>query len=284
MGQQHSRLASAQGRSGSRTTDPRPSRNPRHIRKSPWSSMNELVDVTAGGCPLPLRFLRHYSTPKAKRQQRSPGRMKRRRSDVIMSIATTSPLASSTLWRRFSQRPNGSRAWNSSARWPVSTYGPPLRHHLCCSSMAGISPVSSNGTNTLGPCHGWPDIARIERAWLDAYHAADMETLRPEALASIPPERLSDVIFVPHPATRIVCSEFPAVSIFVPNRCEGPVDPIVAVGPQDALNNRLALAVVVRHLPPGGAIFLACLLSGQTLCQAVSAAFGARTTFDLPPP
>src|SRR5712664_3098683 len=54
------------------------------------------------------------------------------------------------------------------------------------------------------------DVARIERAWLDAYHAADMETLRPEALASIPPERLSDVFFVPHPATRIVCSEFPA--------------------------------------------------------------------------
>src|SRR5258708_5583838 len=47
------------------------------------------------------------------------------------------------------------------------------------------------------------DIPRIQRAWLDAYHAADMETLRPEALASIPPERLSDVIFVPHPATRI---------------------------------------------------------------------------------
>ncbi len=126
------------------------------------------------------------------------------------------------------------------------------------------------------------DIARIERAWLDAYHAADMETLRPEALASIPPERLSDVIFVPHPATRIVCSEFPAVSIFVPNRSEGPVDPIVAVAPQDALITRPGLEVVVRHLPPGGAIFLACLISGQTLGQAVSAAFEASTAFDLP--
>jgi hypothetical protein len=126
------------------------------------------------------------------------------------------------------------------------------------------------------------DVARIERAWLDAYHAADMETLRPEALASIPPERLPDVFFVPHPATRIVCSEFPAVSIFVPNRSEGPGDPIVPVAPQDALITRPGLEVVVRHLPPGGATFLACLISGQTLGQAVSAAFEASTAFDLP--
>ena len=126
------------------------------------------------------------------------------------------------------------------------------------------------------------DIARIERAWLDAYHAADMETLGPEALASIPPEHLSDVVFVPHPATRIVCSEFPAVSIFVPNRSEGPWDPIVAVAPQDALITRPGLEVVVRHLPPGGAIFLGCLISGKTLGQAASAAFEASTAFDLP--
>src|SRR5258706_8382675 len=104
------------------------------------------------------------------------------------------------------------------------------------------------------------DIARIERAWLDAYHAADMETLRPEALASIPPERLSDVIFVPHPATRIVCSEFPAVPIFVPNRCEGPVDPIVAAVPPAGRVTPPGLEVGVRHLPPRGAKLLACLV------------------------
>src|SRR5271170_5305176 len=50
------------------------------------------------------------------------------------------------------------------------------------------------------------DVARIERAWLDAYHAADMKTLSPTALASIRPEQLSDVSFVSHPASRIVRS------------------------------------------------------------------------------
>src|SRR5258707_5349 len=127
------------------------------------------------------------------------------------------------------------------------------------------------------------DVARIERAWLDAYHAADMEALRPQAVASILPECLSDVSFVPHPATRIVCSEFPAVSIFGPNRSESLVHPIEAIAPEDALITRPGLEVVVRHLPPGGAIFLAPLLSGETLGQAVSAAFEASTAFCLPP-
>jgi hypothetical protein len=126
------------------------------------------------------------------------------------------------------------------------------------------------------------DVARIERAWLDAYHAADVETLSPTALASIPPEQLSDAVFVSHPAARIVRSAFPAVSIFAANRSEGPVEPIEAVEPQDALITRPGLEVVVRHLPPGGAIFLTGLMSRETLGEAVAAAFEADSSFDLP--
>jgi hypothetical protein len=126
------------------------------------------------------------------------------------------------------------------------------------------------------------DVARIERAWLDAYHAADMEILKPQHLLSIPPERLPDARFVPHPAVRIVGSEFPAVSIFAANRSDGPMDPIEAAGAEDALITRPGLEVVVRHLPPGGAIFLMRLISGETLGQAAAAAFETSTSFDLP--
>ena len=58
------------------------------------------------------------------------------------------------------------------------------------------------------------DVARIERAWLDAYHAADVEPLAPQVLASIPPERFAEAVLTPHPATRILCSRFPAVTHF----------------------------------------------------------------------
>src|SRR5476649_1514349 len=36
------------------------------------------------------------------------------------------------------------------------------------------------------------DIARIERAWLDAYHAADAEPLSAQTLRSFPSERLAN--------------------------------------------------------------------------------------------
>jgi Putative DNA-binding domain len=125
------------------------------------------------------------------------------------------------------------------------------------------------------------DTARLERAWLDAYHAADMETLTPEALATIPPEGLVDVTLVPHPATRIVRSDYAAVSIFAANRTEGPVGPIESIPPEDALITRPGLDVVVRRLPDGGAIFLTHLVSGETLGEATSAAFEASPSFDL---
>ena len=100
------------------------------------------------------------------------------------------------------------------------------------------------------------DVARIERAWLDAYHAADAEPLAPQVLASIPPERLAEAVLTPHPATRIVRSRFPAVTIFAANRSDGPVGRIEATEPEDALVTRPGLEVIVRRLPPGGAIFL----------------------------
>ena len=44
-------------------------------------------------------------------------------------------------------------------------------------------------TNTLDRCRGSPTRRGIERAWLDAYHAADASPLAP-SLGRVPPERL----------------------------------------------------------------------------------------------
>lgn len=126
------------------------------------------------------------------------------------------------------------------------------------------------------------DVARIERAWLDAYHAADAEPLAPQALASIPAEGLADSSLTPHPATRIVRSRFPAVAIFAANRGDGPVGPIEAAGPEDALVTRPHLEVMVRLLPPGGAVFLMRLIAGEPLGVAAAAALADSPEFDLP--
>ena len=133
-----------------------------------------------------------------------------------------------------------------------------------------------------GRCMPWlADTARIERAWLDAYHAADAAPLSPAALASFPPERLADLVFTAHPATRIVCSRFPAVTIFVANRSAGPVGLTETTLPEDALITRPAIDVVVRHLPPGGATYLSSLISGRPLGEAAAAALEASPSFDI---
>jgi hypothetical protein len=126
------------------------------------------------------------------------------------------------------------------------------------------------------------DTARIERAWLDAYHAADMLPLPAQNLAVIPPELLADVVFVPHPATRIVRSRFPALSIFIANRGGGPMERIEILVPEDALITRPDQEVTVRRLPPGGAQFLTQLLTGHPLGDAAALALETSPDFDLP--
>jgi hypothetical protein len=126
------------------------------------------------------------------------------------------------------------------------------------------------------------DIARIERAWLDCYHAADAEVLSAAVLGSVSPDRLADLVFVPHPAVRIVCSRFSAVSIFAAYRDQGRPEPDHATVAEDALISRPGADVAVRHLPAGAAAFLTRLIEGAPLGVAVSAALEVTPNFDLP--
>ncbi len=126
------------------------------------------------------------------------------------------------------------------------------------------------------------DVARIERAWLDAYHAADVQPLMPRDLAAIPSDRLPNTVLKPHPATRVIRSRFSAVTIFTASRSDGPASRVEVVEPEDALLTRPALEVEVRRLPPGGAIFLSRLMTGESLGAAASAAFSESPSFDLP--
>jgi hypothetical protein len=126
------------------------------------------------------------------------------------------------------------------------------------------------------------DVARIERAWLDAYHAADVQPLIAHEFAAIPSEQLPNTVLKPHPATRVIRSRFSAVTIFTASRSDGPDSHHEVVEPEDALVTRPALEVEVRRLPPGGAIFLSRLITGESLGAAASAAFLESPSFDLP--
>src|SRR5208283_885939 len=125
------------------------------------------------------------------------------------------------------------------------------------------------------------DTARIERAWLDAYHAADAAPLAPSDLASVPPERVADLVFTSHPATRVLRSRYAAVTIFAANRAAEPVEEIDASEPEDALITRPEFDIVVRRLAPGHAEFLSALLAGRPLGEAAGAALEAHPEFDI---
>jgi hypothetical protein len=125
------------------------------------------------------------------------------------------------------------------------------------------------------------DVARIERAWLDAYHAADAPPLASATLAGVPAQSLSALRFIPHPAARLRRSHYPAVSIFAANRSPGPVGRIETAEPENALITRPGLDVTVRRVSPGAAALLNALQDGQSLAEAAAAAQDEDGGFDL---
>ena len=126
------------------------------------------------------------------------------------------------------------------------------------------------------------DVARLERAWLDVFHSADVEPLSPETLGAIAPESLGDVRFTPHPAARIVRSRYAALSIFSASRENRTLDGIRPLDPEDGLITRPAFEVQVRLSPPGGADFFQALMGGNTLGGAASLTLERYPGFDLP--
>lgn len=124
------------------------------------------------------------------------------------------------------------------------------------------------------------DVARIERAWLDAYHAADAEPLPPQALAEVPPEDLPAAIFRPHPALRVLRSRYAAHSICVANRDEQAAAlPIRGDVAEDTIVTRPGLSVAMRRLPPGAAAFLLALAARRSFEAAIGAGFAEAEAF-----
>jgi len=127
-----------------------------------------------------------------------------------------------------------------------------------------------------------PDVARIDRAWTEAYHAPEAVALEPDAFAVISGDLAPKIRLDLHPSLRVVRSQFPALTIWrmnVRDGVPGPVD--LESGGEDALVLRPAADVEVRSMPRGAAEFIASLASGQPLIDAATSAIGADGSFDL---
>ena len=126
------------------------------------------------------------------------------------------------------------------------------------------------------------DVARIERSWLDSFHAADTTPMTSEALSNVPPEELGELCFVAHPATRIIVSRYSAISIVARDRAGATLDDIDPFEPEAGLITRQEFDPQMRHLPLASAQFARMLLDGETLGTAAQSAFSQDASFDLP--
>lgn len=114
------------------------------------------------------------------------------------------------------------------------------------------------------------DVARLEQALREAYHAADAAPLPPEVMAALPPERFLAARVRLAPALRLVVSDYPIWSIWQANRDSGAPAPVMR--PEAALIMRPEFDPVPHLLPNGGAAFVAALQAGAPVGTALDAA------------
>ncbi|MDF3931669.1 HvfC/BufC N-terminal domain-containing protein [Pseudomonas citronellolis] len=127
------------------------------------------------------------------------------------------------------------------------------------------------------------DVARLERAWLQAYHAADARVLAPSALQRLDPRAFPGLRLALHPATRLLRSGYPVLSIWWTNVGDAAATEHLdlARGGEDALVTRPEANVRVRRLPPGAFNFIDTLATGAPVAVATRAAFDETPAFDL---
>mgnify|MGYP001032563943 CR=1 FL=1 len=126
------------------------------------------------------------------------------------------------------------------------------------------------------------DVARLERAWLAAYHAPDADPLEAGELAALPPEMLPELQLRLHPSAQLLETHHPVREIWAVNRQPRPVPALrLGDGPEYSLIIRPRLEVQVRELPVGDHGFLQALAAGANLTGAFEAALAVTAELDL---
>jgi hypothetical protein len=126
------------------------------------------------------------------------------------------------------------------------------------------------------------DIARLEMAWLDAYHAADAKPLGTESFAKITPGKIPRIRLALHPSAQLVRSIWPILTIWKTNQdgakpCEVDLDQ----GAEDVLALRPQGEVELHGLAPGSGAFIEALMQNEPLESAHQAAIAQSDNFDL---
>ncbi|HLG90352.1 MAG TPA: DNA-binding domain-containing protein [Alphaproteobacteria bacterium] len=128
-----------------------------------------------------------------------------------------------------------------------------------------------------------PDVARLEWLMNVAAHAADIEPLKPAALAGIDPEDTPRLVFSLHPSFGYLASPWPVDRIWHANRPGKEEDAAIypAAGSVCLEVSRRAGEIVLRSLDVATFTFRHTLSRGLALHAAADAALGTNHPFDM---
>ena len=115
------------------------------------------------------------------------------------------------------------------------------------------------------------DVARLENAWVEAYHSEDATVATVGELAALDPDCLPGTRIAFHPAARLMRFATPAASIWASAQNSDGAAARAKGSGEDALITRPGCDVRVRVLPPLGYDFALSLREGATLIEAVAA-------------
>ncbi|SDW57998.1 Putative DNA-binding domain-containing protein [Ruegeria halocynthiae] len=139
-------------------------------------------------------------------------------------------------------------------------------------------PTFLEGMEQLSHLGYLPDVARLELALRHAYHAADSQSIDPDAL-SIPPEDLMRARLTLAPAAQVLRSDWPVHAIWLFNTEKNAPKP--QAGAQDVLITRPEYDPAPHSLPPGGAAWILRVQDGQTIGEAFETTVAETPEFDL---
>ena len=100
------------------------------------------------------------------------------------------------------------------------------------------------------PIASLPDVARLENAWVEAYHAEDAAAAAVGELAALNPDCLPGTRIAFHPAARLLRFATPAASIWASAQSSDQPAALTEGLGEDALITRPDCDVRVRVLPP----------------------------------
>ncbi|MDP2740267.1 MAG: DNA-binding domain-containing protein [Pseudorhodobacter sp.] len=116
-----------------------------------------------------------------------------------------------------------------------------------------------------------PDVARLELALRQSYHAADRPAVAAARLEALPPEGFLAARLVLAPALRLVRSDWPIHAIWRANTGGGDARPPV-IRPESVVVLRPEFDPAPHLLGPGAGAFIAALGAGATVGDAVGQA------------